>query len=211
MSAAAIWAVYVCLFAIGLLLVSERLDLVWLKWIAKPLASASFVATAVLRGALETTYGVVIVVALVLGLVGDVLLIPKSKQAFLAGIGAFLLGHVGFCVGFVVRGVDLGWAAAAALLLVPVGLVVGRWLMPSVPDKLRGAVVAYIVVISTMLMLAVGAAAHGATILLGAALLFYCSDLSVALDRFKHAGFWNRAWGLPAYFVAQLMFAWYVR
>lgn len=204
-------AVFVCLFAIALLLVAEHQKWVWLKWIAKPLASLSFVLTALLQSALATPYGTVIVVALVLGLLGDVLLIPRSKKAFLLGIGAFLLGHLGFCVGFVVRGVDWRFVPAAAIVVVPLGVFVGRWLMPSVPDKLRGAVVAYITVISLMLVLAVGAATKGATILFGAALLFYLSDLSVAMDRFRQAGFGNRAWGLPAYFVAQLLFAWYVK
>jgi len=203
-------AVVVCLVAIALLLVAELKQLVWLKWIAKPIASGAFVATAILRGALASSYGTVIVVALGLGLVGDVLLIPKSKKSFLLGILAFLLGHVGFCVAFVIFGVDWRFAVGSLLVLAPLGVVVGRWLMPSVPDKLRGAVVAYITVISTMLALAIGVEANGAHVLFGAALLFYASDLSVAMDRFKEAGFWNRAWGLPAYFIAQLLFAWFV-
>lgn len=206
----AIWAVYLCGFAIALLLVAERGQLRWLKWLAKPLASIAFVLTALLRGALATRYGEVIVVSLLLGLMGDVLLIPKSKKSFLLGIGAFLLGHVGFCVAFVVRGLDWKYVPLAALVLGPIGFAVARWLIPSVPAKLKVPVIAYMTVISTMLILAVGAAAGGATILFVAALLFYASDLSVALDRFKSAGFWNRAWGLPAYFIAQLLFAWYV-
>ncbi|MDZ7588450.1 MAG: lysoplasmalogenase family protein [Parasphingorhabdus sp.] len=54
---------------------------------------------------------------LVLAATGDVLLIPKSKRFFLFGLVAFLLGHVGYAVAFVVRGVDPVATACAALLL----------------------------------------------------------------------------------------------
>ena len=43
-----------------------------------------------------------------------------------------------------------------------------------------------------------------------AAVAFFCSDLSVARDRFVAPGFANRAWGLPLYYAAQLAFAWSV-
>jgi hypothetical protein len=39
------------------------------------------------------------------------------------------------------------------------------------------------------------------------ALLFYLSDFAVARDKFVAPGFWNGAWGLPFYFVAQLNLA----
>jgi hypothetical protein len=40
-----------------------------------------------------------------------------------------------------------------------------------------------------------------------AAVAFYLSDISVARDRFAQAGFGNRLWGLPLYYLAQLLFA----
>ena len=39
------------------------------------------------------------------------------------------------------------------------------------------------------------------------ALCFWCSDLSVAQARFKNAGLFNRIWGLPLYYIAQILFA----
>jgi uncharacterized membrane protein YhhN len=73
---------------------------------------------------------------------------------------------------------------------------------------MRLPVVAYVVVISLMLVMATGAAAatgRGA-IALGAT-CFYLSDLHVARHRFVSASFWNKSWGLPLYYAAQLILA----
>ena len=96
----------------------------------------------------------------------------------------------------------------AALVLGIIAILVMRWLRPSVPDALLLPVRAYVIVISAMLLCAVGAVARGgdASILLGAA-LFYVSDLAVARDRFIAPGFANAAWGLPLYYGAQLVLA----
>ena len=67
-------------------------------WLFKPLASTGFVAIALSAGALDSIYGRWVLAALALSWLGDVLLIPRSKSIFLAGIGSFLLGHVAFVV-----------------------------------------------------------------------------------------------------------------
>src|SRR5207244_435573 len=111
-------------------------------------------------------FGAVIVAALVLSLVGDVFLVGRSKAAFRAGLGSFLLGHVAFGVAFVLRGVDARVTALALGGLAVVALVVGRWLWPHVEPKMRASVVAYITVITVMVALAAGTvAARGHAIL----------------------------------------------
>jgi uncharacterized membrane protein YhhN len=73
---------------------------------------------------------------------------------------------------------------------------------------MRVPVYAYVAVISSMLIAAAGAAvAMSRPDVFAGALLFYLSDLSVARDQFIRASFWNGAWGLPFYFVAQLILA----
>lgn len=177
-------------------------------WLFKPLASLGFVATAVANGAWTTLFGQMVLVALALSLVGDVLLIPKDKRSFLAGLVAFLLGHVAFAAAFVVRGTSGLWVALAMGVLAPVGILVGAWLLPSVEARMQLPVKAYMVVITLMVALAAGSVVHlGGWILLGAAVCFFGSDLAVARDRFVAPGFANRAWGIPLYYVAQLMFA----
>ncbi len=64
----------------------------------------------------------------------------------------------------------------------------------------------YIVVITLMVATAFAASRVGApTTVLAGAIAFYLSDLSVARDRFVCSTFTNRLWGLPLYYVAQLL------
>jgi len=170
----------------------------------KPLASAGFVAAALAQGAMASSYGQALLAALVFSWLGDVLLIPRSRRVFRAGILAFLLGHIAFVAAFVGRGVDLRVAGAALAAALLAATVVGRWLLPRVPPELKLAVLAYIAVISIMVASALGTGR--APIALGA-VAFYLSDLCVARDRFVAPGFVNRVWGLPLYYGAQLVLA----
>ncbi len=176
---------------------------------AKTLASLGFLATALAAGALETAYGRVVLGALVLCALGDVLLIARGAgRAFLAGLVSFLLGHLGFAVAFAVRGISLGVAAGAIVLLIPVIFAVMRWLGPHVPPDMRIPVRAYVGVISAMVVTAAGATAAGGPISIAiGAVLFYLSDLSVARDRFVAPGPVNGLWGLPLYYGGQLFLA----
>jgi uncharacterized membrane protein YhhN len=178
-------------------------------WVAKPLASTGFIAVALAAGALETPYGQAVMVALVLCWVGDVFLIPKGASAlFLVGLVSFLLGHVAFAVAFTLCGPDPLWMAIAAVLLLPPALLVLRWLHPHLPEKMKAPVVAYVTVISLMLVTAVGAAAATGRCAIGlGAICFYLSDLHVARHRFVSQSFWNKSWGLPLYYAAQLILA----
>jgi uncharacterized membrane protein YhhN len=76
---------------------------------------------------------------------------------------------------------------------------------------MTGPVTAYVVIISAMVAAAIGATAAGATglILIGA-IAFYVSDLAVARNRFVAPGAINRYWGLPLYYLGQLLLAWSV-
>ena len=199
----------VTLVAPLVLLFAERNDDQRLRWVAKPVASTGFIAFGIACGALDSPYGMAVLVALVLSWWGDVLLIPKNDAIFKAGILAFLLGHFGFAAAFVVAGVSPVAAAVGAAVLAAPAVGIGRWIVPQAPDKLRGAVVAYIVVISVMVALGIGTVAAGnSPLLLAAAVVFYLSDLTVARERFVTAAFANRAVGLPAYYGAQLLFGW---
>mgnify|MGYP001823375615 CR=1 FL=1 len=178
-------------------------------WVAKPLASAGFIGAALACGALESPYGVASLAALVLSFWGDVLLIPEGAGPwFMGGLVSFLLGHLGFAVAFVVSGVSLGGAALAlAAIAVPVWLVL-RWLRPHVPPDMKGPVLAYVGVISAMVVASAGATAAGGTIgMVVGATLFYLSDLAVARDRFVAPGFENGLVGLPLYYGAQVVLA----
>ncbi len=193
--------------AVLFLLVGEARDSKGLKWISKPLASLGFVWFAWSMGPHDRA-GWTIVVGLCLCLVGDVCLLPGRKQWFLAGLGAFLAGHLAYAAAFWQRGVSLPTAAIAALLLAIPALVVWRWLKPHVEPAMRAPVTAYIVVITTMVACALaGAGVRADWLAVTGAIAFYLSDLAVARDVFVKPGFVNRLWGLPLYYGAQLCLA----
>jgi len=194
---------------VAVLLVAERRGLRPAVWVAKPLASTGFVALALARGATGTPYGRWVLAALLLGWLGDVLLIPKgARRSFAAGLASFLLGHLAFVVAFWVRGASGPWLAGGALAVGALALPVLRWLAPHVPASLRGAVYAYVAVISAMVATAAGAfGAGGGARLLAGAIGFFASDLAVARERFVVKSFANKLWGLPLYYASQLLLA----
>jgi uncharacterized membrane protein YhhN len=194
--------------AVLAVLVSEARDKRTAVWIAKPIASTGFVVAALLDGLPSSAYGRSVVVALLLSWFGDVLLIPRSQRVFLLGILAFLSAHIAYAGAFVVHGIVWSWALAAAALLAIVGAAMGRYFVAHAPTRLKGAVVAYVAVLSAMVALAIGAYGHGRALLIPiAAIAFYFSDVSVALNRFVRPSALHRAWGLPLYYAAQLLFA----
>jgi len=181
------------------------------RFVSKPVASALFVALAWVEGAAGSPWGMAMLAGFVGCWWGDVLLMPADRRAFLAGIAAFALGHVGFAVAFVLRGGDPVWGGVTAVGLVPLAGAVWWWLRPHVRGVMRGAVIGYIVVICCMVAAAASTAAvpgEGRELgLLAGAMLFWLSDLCVARERFVQSGFVNRAVGLPLYYGAQLVLA----
>ncbi len=197
------------LFAVATLLVCEHRGFRPGIWVAKPVAASGFIATALAAGALGSFYGRWVLGALVLSWLGDVLLIPRgAPRIFRAGALSFLLGHLVFSVAFSVRGIDSTAAGVALVAILIPGLPLLRWLRPHVPPAMKGTVYAYVIVISTMVICAAGAAVQPGrgAILIGAA-MFYVSDLAVARDRFVAPAVSNKFWGLPLYFGGQLVLA----
>ncbi len=179
--------------------------------LGKSLAVSGFLAVAWSAGVPATAAQRALFVGLHLAALGDLLLLPKGKgPAFLGGLVAFLLGHVAYVVALVLGGLELRVALGASLALSLPAVLVLRWLAPRA-GRLARPVVAYVVVISSMVA---AASAHAAATpdapglaLLGAAVAFYLSDLGVARERFVASGFANKLVGQPLYFGAQLVFA----
>ena len=204
------WGPYLlCAVAVGGLLRAEYRGSRQGLWFAKPAASAAFIWAGLAAGALDTAYGQLVLLGLVLCLLGDVLLIPLERPTvFRAGVFAFLAGHVAYSAAFLTRPLDaIGLAAGAIVLAVVVGGVL-RWLGSSLPRGMVWPVRVYMIVIGVMSALACGVTAAGGpwAVAIGA-LAFTASDVSVARDRFVRREFLNRAWGLPLYYAAQLLIA----
>jgi uncharacterized membrane protein YhhN len=178
------------------------------RW-AKMVASTGFIVVAVAAGAFESSFGLLVLSALALSWIGDLLLTYTPPRMFLAGLVAFLLGHLAYVAAFAVRGLDTVAAGVAVAGVGLLGALILSWLMPHVGDDLRTAVLAYTVVISLMVAAAVGTNGYDPDwrIPFGA-VLFYASDLFVARARFVAPGIINRRIGLPLYYAGQLLLAW---
>jgi uncharacterized membrane protein YhhN len=180
-------------------------------------ASASFVALAIVaRGTSATSFTNWLLAGLVAGAVGDVALLRHDRVGFMFGLGAFLVGHLAyalaFCMPLHAPTLDIATLAISATPI-GAGVIALAWLWRHL-GNLRIAVIAYIVVICTMMVVAIAFARDGQLpsmtrlqILVGAT-LFFVSDLAVARDKFISPGWRNKIWGLPTYYAGQLVLAW---
>ncbi len=192
--------------AVAWLLSAIGRDRRMMQWLAKPTASAIFVALGLMRADFGSAFDMWMVTGLILGMAGDVLLI--EQKTFRWGLLTFLAGHAAYIVAF---DRAQSWSSWSLLVLVPLviaAVAVTRWLWPHA-SSMRGAVLAYIVVISLMAWGGIALSLSGAlpiSVGIGAS-LFFLSDLAVARHRFVKAAFLNRAIGLPAYYAGQMLLA----
>jgi len=198
-----------CLLAVAGLLLAE-----WRAWpatraLCKASASAAFVALALSLHALDSSLGRWMLLAGGLSWLGDVCLLSGSSVFFLAGLGSFLLAHLAFGAAFATGPLDGRALLVGLLLMGGVGALALRWLWPHLRGAYRTAVASYVLAIMAMCALAgARASALGAWPVALGALAFAASDLAVARERFISASGWNKAWGLPLYYAAQLVLTW---
>jgi uncharacterized membrane protein YhhN len=194
--------------AVVLLLLSRPLGIPGV--VPKMTASTGFLLMAWAAGAFNSRYGIAVFIGLFFSWWGDLFL--ALPGTFLFGLVAFLIGHIAYSVAFLLWGVRWsGVGAGFAVLALPaVGLFF--WLNPHLSDDMRGPVYAYMVVITSMVALSVGAWRNGGTpIMVVAALMFWLSDICVARQQFVEDSMWNPALGLPLYFGGQMVFAYSIK
>ena len=166
----------------------------------KPLTMVALIGVAIALEPADPAVRGWFVAALVLSLAGDVFLLGDDRW-FVAGLAAFLAGHLAYTGGFVVAALDDGWrwwpvaiAAGAVALLV---IVIGRRIVAGAARRdraLRIPVVAYLTVISLMLLAAAGA---GNAWAIAGATLFVVSDTILGWRQFVTP----RPWMAPAVMV----------
>jgi uncharacterized membrane protein YhhN len=177
--------------------------------VAKPLVLLLLIAAALATDPFDSTVKTLFVIGLVFSLIGDVILMLDDAP-FIAGLGSFLIAHIFYIVGM--AQVDLSLSAmliALAALAAPLALI-GPRLLRSVAAKgipaLTIGVIVYVIVISTMVVVAV---ATTQWLVITAALMFYLSDALLGWNRFvepiKHGKFFVHC----TYHIAQIGFvAW---
>jgi len=173
---------------------------------AKPAVLAALIVTALVLGATDTTPGLWLLVALALGLVGDVFLLGDSDTRFRLGLAAFLVGHLGYVVCFATLGLDPAEWAWVAWVVLLVCLLVTRQVAPA--TYMRGGaalavpVALYTVVIGAMLILAFDT---GEPLIAVGATVFAASDSILAVDRFVQPRPWAHVVVMVTYHVGQAL------
>lgn len=151
-----------------------------------------------------------IVAALVFGLLGDVgLMLSRSGRTdppFLAGLGAFLVGHICYLVAFAEHGLR-GLDVLAGLLVVAgvAGLALPRVLRGaarSAGREFAGVVAGYATVLAAMTVLGVGTGIVATAI---GAVLFLGSDTVLARERFVAPIPYGRLAVIISYHAAQFL------
>jgi uncharacterized membrane protein YhhN len=154
------------------------------RYVAKPATLALLIGVAVTLEPVDPTIRTWMVVGLVLSLAGDVFLMLDEKW-FVAGLGSFLLGHIAYVVGLQLAPRSWAWTAVGLAVVVVAIATVGRTIVRAVgagPNKeMVGPVIAYLLVISAMVVSAFGTAA---LVAVAGASLFYASDATLAWNRF---------------------------
>jgi uncharacterized membrane protein YhhN len=178
------------------------------RYLFKPLAAAAFVWLAIRLGASDTGYGSWLLAGLLCCMLGDLLLMPDNERSFLAGLVAFLCGHLLYAVAFLHLPANLWGLALSSLPALLLLLVAARWLAPHIERQMQLPVALYTLVITGMLLCAGLSAGHpAAALIIGGAWGFAISDLAVARQQFAHPSRLNGLWGTPLYFLSQLLLA----
>ena len=155
------------------------------RYFAKPGALLALIVVAVtLDPTVSPTIRTWMVVGLVFSLAGDVFLMLDQKW-FVPGLGSFLVGHLAYVVGLQLAPTFLS-ASLVGLALVLVAIAtIGRKIVGGVAAgeqrEMVPPVIAYLVVISAMVVSAFGTQAAWAVV---GASLFYASDATLAWNRF---------------------------
>jgi uncharacterized membrane protein YhhN len=154
------------------------------RFVTKPATLVALIGVAITLDPFDATVRWWMVVGLVLSLVGDVALLLEDRW-FVVGLGAFLSGHVAYIVSLQLGATSGALMLAGLVVVLAAGWSIGRTIVGEVRAgpgrRLTGPVVAYMTVISSMVVSAFGTAAVPA---IGGALLFYASDATLAWNRF---------------------------
>jgi len=178
----------------------------------KSVLSLLFVITALLQPHPVPVYYHYLLIGLTFCLMGDVCLALPQKKAFMAGLVAFLVGHVFYIFSFLSLTSIFDWISIGTFIILGVSAFVFFWLRPHLKSMLI-PVLLYVLVITVM---ASGAwtvfskasfSISGRTLILVGSFCFYFSDLFVARNKFIKEEYRNRLLGLPLYYAGQFMLA----
>jgi alkenylglycerophosphocholine/alkenylglycerophosphoethanolamine hydrolase len=176
-----------------------------LEYATKPAVMIALIAAALLLQPASQGERALFVVALILGLAGDVFLMLPDRF-LLPGISVFLAGHLAYAAGFRFVGFSVaGLVVGTVIVVAAAGLFLRRVLGAlgsSGRAKLRNPVLAYAVVISLMTVSATGS---GNLVAAAGGLLFFFSDVIFAWYRFVKPVPWGQPVNIVMYQLGQAL------
>ncbi len=176
-----------------------------LEYATKPAVMVLLIAAAVLLHPASQGERALFVVALVLGLAGDVFLMLPDDY-LIQGIGAFLAGHLAYAAGFRFVGFAIFGLVAGVVIVAATAVLFLRRILSAVESggraQLRDPVIAYAIVISLM---TVSAAASGNLVAAAGGLLFFFSDVIFAWYRFVKPVRWGQPVNIVMYQAGQAL------
>ncbi len=183
------------------------------KPVSSTLMTAVLLISFLREGCYRTEYTLALLAGMLLCFGGDMALMfmNASKKAFRIGLVLFLLGHVAYIVVFTLFSGFQPSDWISALFLAAAAVCVFLYLLPGLGD-MKVPVLLYVVIISLMVNRAISAFSGSyfntaqALLITGGALLFYVSDVILALHRFRHQWRYGRI-NLAFYYAGQVLIA----
>jgi len=179
----------------------------------KPLLSALFIFAAISMPHANQKYFGLVLAGLLFCWAGDVFLIFfSSRKLFTSGLISFLAGHIFYSIAFFTMAAPGTLPVVTAVICIALSGMIFVWLKPYL-GPMMAPVIAYITVITAMVICAASLAGNeqvnydGRVLAFCGASLFYISDIFVARHRFVVSASINRLIGLPLYYAAQFMIA----
>ena len=176
-----------------------------LEYATKPAVMLLLIAAAVLLHPGSQGERALFVVALVLGLAGDVFLMLPDDY-LIPGIAAFLAGHLAYAAGFRIAGFAIVGLVAGVVIVAATAVLFLRRILSAVESggraHLRNPVIAYAIVISLM---TVSATASGNLVAAAGGLLFFFSDVIFAWYRFVKPVRWGQPVNIVMYQAGQAL------
>lgn len=165
------------------------------------IASTGYLMTALVSGGLRFRYGQFICLALFFCWLGDM----TGPFNFIVGAGAFLVAHLMFVPAFV----SLGMNWRAMVLWAPVQVALSLWslmvIFSHIPAGERLLIISYTIVISAMVLFAVGTIRQNPFVF-GASVSFFASDIFLGRWRYLDES-WGALFCYPLYYLACILFA----
>jgi alkenylglycerophosphocholine hydrolase len=203
---------------------------IMIERVTKPMAMILVIIwTAAAAGRSMETMVMLLFLAQLFGLAGDILLMLPSRW-FLMGLGAFLMGHLLYIsllvlnINLVVQAdgifeLSLGWVLLILIIWAAGLLSFYRFVAPKsprltmplmlwVPIQVYGWILSFLLAISILAVISAPTFSASLILLPLGAFLFNISDSLLAFDRFKRKMPKIRIWVMITYHLAQFSLAW---